>query len=149
MAARSTEREQFLADVIIGAVEGGTGYWAAVVAYGWEGLPAADVHAVLVPDDDETDAKVDALRVKLGRKPSPTEAVEAGFAYRVDIDTIAKGLGFVKDLPSIQPGMRAGIGSELRRTILDASRENDAGEIDSNAADVIVQAALFGEIVYG
>ena len=33
--------------------------------------------------------------------------------------------------------------------ILLGDRNNDAGEIDSECADVIVQAAVFGEIVYG
>ena len=42
---------------------------------------------------------------------------------------------------------------EVRRdivaTILLAEREEDAGDIDEEIADVIIQAGIFGEIVYG
>ena len=30
-----------------------------------------------------------------------------------------------------------------------SDNENDAGDIDSEAADCIIQAAIFGELVYG
>lgn len=41
------------------------------------------------------------------------------------------------------------VGTDLRSWILTGSAENDAGDIDVDAADVIVQAAIFGEIIYG
>lgn len=116
MSTRSTEREQFLADIIISAVEGGTGYWAAVSRYRHD-CPAADTTATLHDEDD-------------------------GKVYVLTIDTIATGIGRV-----------LGDGFKVRGDILDqvkcGSRENDAGEIDADGADVIVQAALFGEVVYG
>jgi hypothetical protein len=139
---RRKRREQFLADIITGAVEGGTGYWATVVRYKWQDLPPAEVHAVLVLDEDETDAKIDALAAKLGRKPSAADAVTAGFGHMVNVDTIAKGLSTIT-----APGFA--VGRHTLAAILLGDRTNDAGEIDSDAADVIVQAALFGEIVYG
>lgn len=142
MAVRSTEREQFLADVIIGAVEGGTGYWAAVLKYKWEGLPPAKVHAVLVLDDDETDAKIDALQAKLGRTLRAADAIAAGFGHMVNVGTIARGIAAVK-----KPDFS--VNRDILAAILIGDRCNDGGEIDSDAADVIVQAALFGEIVYG
>ena len=36
-----------------------------------------------------------------------------------------------------------------RQRIAEASRENDAGNIDAGDADIIAQAALLGEVVYG
>lgn len=51
MANRSPERERFLADVITGAVEGGTNYWAQSSNYRWwsdtlgEGHGGATRHA--------------------------------------------------------------------------------------------------------
>ena len=41
------------------------------------------------------------------------------------------------------------VGKDIRGWILTGSAENDAGDIDVDAADVIVQAAIFEEIVYG
>lgn len=38
---------------------------------------------------------------------------------------------------------------DILAAILLGDRNNDAGEIDIECADVIVQAAVFGEIVYG
>lgn len=38
---------------------------------------------------------------------------------------------------------------DIQDAIARASRRNDAGDIDAEAADVLVQAALFNEIVYG
>ena len=38
---------------------------------------------------------------------------------------------------------------EIRRYIADAITDHDAGCIDADAADAIVQVAAFGEIIYG
>ena len=48
---RSPEREQFLADIITGAVEGGTGYWAQVSGYVWD-CPPAECRATLHDMED-------------------------------------------------------------------------------------------------
>lgn len=37
----------------------------------------------------------------------------------------------------------------IRQYVIDAVDQDDAGEIDSEAGDVIIQCALFGEIVFG
>jgi hypothetical protein len=118
MPTRTTEREQFLADVIITAVEGGTGYWATAADYHWS-------------DDEPT-----TTRVKL----TPEDDREA--EYLVDIDVIAKGISEIKrEVHSCR--------SDIRESILAGDRDNDAGVIDADGADVIVQIALFGEVVYG
>ena len=41
------------------------------------------------------------------------------------------------------------LNKDILKAILVADVINDAGDIDSDAADCIVQAALFDEIVYG
>lgn len=41
------------------------------------------------------------------------------------------------------------VNNDILASILLGDRNNDAGEIDIECADVIVQAAVFGEIVYG
>lgn len=113
---RSREREQFLADVITGAVEGGTGYWAQVSGYHWSDDEPATTRVTLHDMDD-------------------------GKVYPVTIDTVEQGIERIKD-PAFEIG-------SLRGVILAADVTLDAGEIDADAADAIVQAGVLGEIVYG
>lgn len=117
MPARSAERIQFLADVIVSAVEGGTGYWAAAGGYKHDEPAQTQVWLHLEDDPD--------------RKPE-----------FVGIEAIALGIGRIKR-DDFQ------INGELKKLIVEASAENDGALIDADAADVIVQAAIFGEIVYG
>ena len=59
-----------------------------------------------------------------------------------DANLIEAGISRVKN-PDFQ------VNRDILANILVADHENDAGEIDIIVADVIVQAAMFGEIVYG
>lgn len=133
VTARSTARREFLGDVITGAVEGGTGYWAQVSQYQYEmdgevrvcvgRRHGDDPRAVLHPlRDDETGYEEEGKELTL-------DVVEAGIARIAD--------------PTFK------INSTLRGAILAASATNDAGEIDAEGADYIVQAGLLGEVVYG
>lgn len=145
MGARTAEREQYLADIITAAVEGGTGYWAQVARYKWEGLAAKDVHAVLLPEDcaDDVEAAADLLREAKGRKPTLDELLaECDDLKLLDIEAIARGIGRIRR-GEVQ------INGQLRALILAADAENDAGDIDADAADAITQIALLGEITYG
>ena len=58
-----------------------------------------------------------------------------GDRHELTPDVIARGLGRV-------------LAEEGFADIREANRDNDAGMIDAEGADVIVQAALFGEVVY-
>lgn len=134
MAARSKEREEYLAAIISTAIEGSIGYWSQCSQYQWvndegdvnvvvgeqDGEEArATIHQL---NDDESDYSKDALVIT-------TEVIAAG------ISKILKGETNVAD--RIVNYIKAG------------EVENDAGEIDGEAADVIVQAGLFKEVVYG
>jgi len=44
---------------------------------------------------------------------------------------------------------RAHVSDGLRKLIAGADATNDCGDIDAEAADCIVQAGLFGEVIYG
>lgn len=61
---------------------------------------------------------------------------------RVTPGLVEKGIALVKE-PSFQ------VRDDILTAILLCDRNNDAGEIDTEAADVIIQAGVFGEIVYG
>jgi hypothetical protein len=129
----------------LGAVEGGTGYWASVAAYRWEELPAAEVYAVLVAEDEEDDLRAFAelFTDANGRKPRLSELLaDAGGIYKLDIEAVAKGLGKIKR-------GEVGVRADLLDAIKTADRENDAGYIDAEGADVIAQAGLLGGVVYG
>lgn len=133
MAVKTDERLEFLGDIITTAVEGGTGYWAQVSQYQYVhdgevrvycgGRVGDGARAVLHElKDDESGYKAEELVV--------------------DTDLIAKGIGaLLKNDARINSQMKANIGQ--------ASRENDAGMIDADDADAIVQFGLFGELVYG
>lgn len=120
MTTRSPEREEFLSDILITAVEGGTGYWAQVSNYNH--TPAANAHVTLHEYHEEDDE---------GIIPQ----------HLVDLDTIEKGLdlylSFLKDRVDA-----------TWREYMAANLQNDAGDFDAEDADVIVQFAIFGEIKY-
>lgn len=140
MSSRTPERAQFLADIIIAAIEGGTNYWAAVETYRWyfpdlDGGSAppgpnntANAYAVIVPDDPR-----DSDRWLLA-----TGATR----FTLTLDEIERAIGLVRD---------SDLNDELSARILLSSRYNDAAEfgLDSECADALVQLAVFGRLIYG
>jgi hypothetical protein len=136
MAKRTPEREQFLADVLTTAVEGGINSWSVTSEYKNEySVPVADTFATVHEVDPDEGIEED----------------EDGYAVRglrVDIDVIAKGIGVIKGF-DYQPNY-FGDGGEYWRQFLLADRTNGSdGDYDAIVADWIVQAGLFGSIVYG
>ena len=125
MTKRSAEREQFLADIITTAVEGGINYWAAVSSYHWSfEEPATTKVTVHEMDDDEMDYK------------------EVG--VRVDIGCIAGAISKI-----IDRNVELHLHESYRQSIAEASSANDTGELDSIFADIIVQVAVLGDVIYG
>jgi hypothetical protein len=123
MATRTIERTEYLADIIIGAVEGGIGYWSATSAYRHSGDPANTLAVVHEYDDASDTYTADR--------------------HEITPDTIAHGITCIRrgDLRNLSDGRRT--------AILAADRHNDAGDLDSDLCDCIVQVALFGDVVYG
>lgn len=120
-----TDREQFLSDVIVTAVEGGIGYWSTCLQYQWESN-------VVVTDFQQHGGGTRATI-----SPEDTDAI-----HTITPDTIEKGI--VRIISG-----EAALNERTRRIIAVANRDNDASYIDSDAADAIVQAGLFGKLVYG
>ena len=123
-----SQRDKFYLDILTTAVEGGINYWAEIHHYKWrdaDGGTDVEAHAVL------TDA----------------EALD-GKMHTVCLATIRKGINLLRNGGGhhIKPAPEwfhkkwrdayAGCG--------DASWDFDAGD-----ADCVVQAGLFGEVVYG
>lgn len=141
--ARTEEREQFLGDIITAAVEGGTGYWAQVSQYQW-----LDRFSVTLGV-----AETAEISVSVGQRQG--EQTRATLHEMNDDETGYKAEGLNLTLDAVATGIGrivrgdVAINANLRKLIGQASRENDAGNIDADAADVIVQAALLGDVVYG
>lgn len=122
---RSRERKQFLFDIFVTALEGSIKYWAAAKTYKWkkEGSDDEDLdnfHAVVVDAEDE-----DAF-------PEST----------INQDTIVKGVNRI-----LKGGFQ--IRDDIRESVKSGNEDNDACYIDADAADCIVQAGLFNDIVFG
>lgn len=121
------QRDEFLRDIAITAVEGGITYWAALKRYKWSSAQPASLDHMLkfpqisiAPSEDPDDFKPCDITVRV---------IQRG------VRAIASGVVPVR--------------SDLRAAVLMGDRDNDASDIDADAADVIVQAGLFGEIVFG
>ncbi len=100
-------------DILIAAIEGGTGYWAQVAARDYENITATLVD------------------------------MEDGTAHSVDRLTVANGLRLVAD---------GNIANRELTLLAHWARVNPtqgACEIDAELADCIVQAGIFGQLVYG
>jgi hypothetical protein len=114
--------DEFLADILITAVEGGINYWAQVESYTHSRGPEY-TRAMLTPADEDP-------------RDWPAKHIV------LDTTVILKGLQRVLNL-------EVGCGEEVLNWIISGTNNNDAGEIDADAADVIVQAGIFGRLVYG
>lgn len=121
---RSPERTQFLADIITTAVEGGIYYWAEVSDCTWDfdNPGVAFVRVYCIEDDDLT----------------PPEGVPVG------IEKIAKAIARILD-----PEVPTDLSATNVKMIRDASKENDAGDVDADLADCIMQVAVLGDVIYG
>ena len=118
-------KAEFLADIVVTAAEGGINYWAHTRNYRFAKEDPA------VPGSAITSAMVDVLG-REGNEPEQWTTVNGA--------TIRKGINTLKELEFRR---------DLKMALLYADNENDSGEVDSELADCIVQAGLFGKLVYG
>lgn len=125
--------DQILFDVFVTALEGGITYWAAVAKYsiwlkddaGTTSIPHKEdltgFFAVIVDVEDENESLV-----------------------RVDNDTVFRGLVAcaTEDVKNLGSHAR-----QVARSLLFS--DNEDVDFDAGDADQILQAGLFGEVVYG
>lgn len=119
MKPTQEDEDQFLADIITTAIEGGTGYWAAVSNYKWD-CPPDQTFAILHEWDDDQGEYQNKGKV-------------------VDRITILKGIDKAKKSKR----------EDFKHRVEVAELTADACEIDADDADILVQLGLFGEVVYG
>lgn len=118
--------EQFLYDILTTFVESGWSTWALFHEVNRE-VDTKDVLSFTIEEEDD-----DSDPVKL---------------YEVGIDELMVGLGrLFSDESDVD---HVPCGSSHLEEIQRGVREGDAGDVDAIGADIIVQAAIFGELVYG
>lgn len=128
MSKRSEDRTEFLKDLIITAVEGGIGYWSYVRKYDYK----EGIVEVAAMDPEDWDGDEDTLDDPLEWKP-------------VTLETLARGINLICSGTCNKYATK----EKYVRFLREAHRENDAGMLDSGDADNILQAGLFGEVIYG
>lgn len=115
---------QRLIDLLVGAAEGGSTYWASFGDAKPNGNEYTSVHC------EEHEAHSDSV---------------PAFKGRIDAETMARGLQLLADWPE-GPASNGQLSRERALIYLnEALAEND----DAGTSDVILQVALFGELVYG
>lgn len=129
VTVKFTLSDQLLRDVLCVALEGGIGYWAEAsdiktIEVEVNGSPMTEYVSCTLTDAEGTDDEGN------------------DWTHSVTLDTVAEGIrrimsGEVRARRDIEDAIRAGVA------------DNDAGHIDADAADVILQVALFGAITYG
>ena len=112
---------EFLSDILETALYGGIDYWCANVK----------VHKTKISADTRLVTGIEVL-------PDEDAAEYLHVTYQSMVEAIQKLCE-----------NRVQVNDQIRQAIYAAVTENDAGQIDATAADVIVQVAAFDEIVYG
>lgn len=126
--------DELCASILCTALEGGTGYWAAA-----DKIERRDVPA----ERRAYEGEFEYVSVELSDTEAQDEDDEPAFPPQV------------VDYAAIRRGLQRVIAGEVkvRRDLVAACQASvtggDGGDIDADAADVIVQAAMFGELVFG
>ena len=116
-------RAEHYNDILTTAIEGGVQYWATIKTYEWEGR--SEPFAVIM-DCEEDDPK----------------------EHTVSPATIAKGLNLLRSGAAWGDGPVPEWWVRKWRTAYNECADG-SWDFDAGDADVIVQAGLFGEVVYG
>lgn len=125
MSKAKTDRKQFIFDVFVTAIEGGIGYWSVTEEYRWK-----------KDGEDDLDGFFAKVSDCEGDETFPDNS-------RIDQNVIVKGLNKIVNDKDLK------ISETIRARIKAACSLNDAGMIDADDADCIVQVGLMGEIVFG
>jgi hypothetical protein len=138
--------DQFLIDIMTNAVESaGMSYWADVqlVQRNLDG----DIIEFQVADAEDIAEAVQGLT----GPPTPLEKLltDSDLWYVIDKDAIMRGITSVLSGKSKEHGdCKVTVDSDIVAMIARAVSDNDA-DVDSVGCDVIVQVAMYGEVVFG
>lgn len=144
-AAKITERQEFLSNIITTAVEGGSNYWALFLEYDFsmEDEYVTTVKVVDHVENDDFPIESNFLTGRIENWDEISAAVEDGTLPSKKITPI-EIYWAIKQI--IEDDL---VNSSYSVAIYTANKMNDAGEIDADIADVIMQVAVLGDVVYG
>lgn len=131
--------DQFAADVMTTALEGGVGYWLQVGKVHRaqnkdgldQGLDYLSIYQVDEPRDAETEELFDMANFKPGFEVNRPSAITLNHVF--------KGIEMLFER-GVLPGR-----DDIRASV----SKLEQGDIDSDAADVILQLGFFGDTVFG
>lgn len=152
MSTRTAERTELLTDILTTAVEGGmTGGWCHMEAYRWSAEDPAERGVTIaiaaegsdsVERDDILSPEVGFGVLELGWPHDPGTEIPV-YIVRVTLDTIAHGITVVSE-------GKAGVASDYVGRVVASSVENEmVSEFDAIDADIVLQAGVFGKVIFG
>ena len=118
-----SERDIFLGDIIVCIAEDfGYNSWRQVSSYHWT-------------DEDPRSNYVTILAL---------DEIEDGNdgTHKCDVNTVIKGINLIID-------GKISVNDRIIKTVREANRDNDAGDIDAEISDIILQAGIFQSYIYG
>lgn len=125
---RSEARTEFLADVMVTAVEGGINDWCQIASW----------------NSADTNNRTEVQVVALAECDNPMDDHGFDLPRKVTVDDLARAFRRIAE------GDVRQLADDYRRNISGASAVNDAGELDAYDASIVFQVALFdGTVVYG
>ena len=127
------ERKKFAWYIFVIALEGGIGYWSECTKYHWM-KKEGDKNIDDINGFFANIIELDEDRLADGEEQNK---------FKIDYSVIEKGL------KAICNGPVKYLSEGIRTSIITAIINDDAGEIDADYADGIVQVGLFNEVVYG
>lgn len=132
----SAERANFLAGVFCTAIEGGIGDWAGIrwIKYGCD-------QDVFTPALASSDTPFATTSAQIWDAEKDEELATGVLIHTITLDSIELGIERIK-------AKEFELDPDVLKCILVGDRNDDASNIDAGGADAIIQAALFGELVY-
>jgi hypothetical protein len=143
-----TDRAEFLRDVAITACEGGIGYWSCLTRYKWSAtdslddmLPFPEVRIIPAENTEDFDGE---LAPGVTGTRFVDEGRDLGLEITLTAEMLERGLALIAD-----PSKDIDLNKASRQQIVGAAAMNEAGDIDADLADHIVQVAVFGKVIFG
>ena len=125
-------RSQFVYDVFVTALEGGCNYWAEI----------RDYHPFFGSGEDLIGFGAEVS----GSRCDDVEDEDSIVWHAVNRDVIRRGIEIIMDRTRKLSDL--GLGEATVQHLRKAIETNDAGDVDADGADVILQIGLFEKVVY-
>lgn len=131
---KHTLDDEFVSDILITAFDGGVG-----ACWYWCEPDRTDGSFLGTQESESLDTQWTECRIAVEDETGPEDAV---VRHTVNAEVIRLGIQRLLDRSDI-------VAPYIRDYVLSAVAEQDAGHVDAEAADAIVQAGLFDTLVYG